>query len=160
MGKTPDFQVPMSTELFIDGQFVAGEGEAERVLNPATGEVIAQVPEASYEQIHKAVLGASRAFDTWSETTPMERSRLLLKVADAIEQRAEQFARLESLNCGKPYARALEDEIPAIVDCFRFFAGAARCMTARRDAWDRGALMVQISLASISAMAAFENGCF
>lgn len=96
MGKTPDFQVPMSTELFIDGQFVAGEGEAERVLNPATGEVIAQVPEASYEQIHKAVLGASRAFDTWSETTPMERSRLLLKVADAIEQRAEQFARLES----------------------------------------------------------------
>ena len=129
MGKTPDFQVPMSTELYIDGQFVAGEGERERVLNPATGDVIAQVPEASYEQIHKAVLGASRAFDSWSETTPMERSRLLLKVADAIEQRAEQFARLESLNCGKPYARALEDEIPAIVDCFRFFAGAARCMT-------------------------------
>jgi len=129
MGKTPDFQVPMSTELFIDGQFVAGEGEPERVLNPATGDVIAHVPEASYEQIHKAVLGASRAFDSWSETTPMERSRLLLKVADAIEQRAEQFARLESLNCGKPYARALEDEIPAIVDCFRFFAGAARCMT-------------------------------
>ena len=92
MGKTPDFQVPMSTELFIDGQFVAGEGEAERVLNPATGEVIAQVPEASYEQIHKAVLGASRAFDTWSETTPMERSRLLLKLADAIEARAEAFA--------------------------------------------------------------------
>ena len=59
----------------------------------------------------------------------MERSRLLLKLADAIEARAEEFARLESLNCGKPYARALGDEIPAVADCFRFFAGAARCMT-------------------------------
>ncbi|WP_342128929.1 gamma-aminobutyraldehyde dehydrogenase [Hydrogenophaga sp. OTU3427] len=128
MGKTPDFQNAIHTELFIDGQFVAGEGEAERVLNPATGEVIARVPEASFEQIHRAVLGANRAFDSWSETTPQERSRLLLKIADAVEANAEAFARLESLNCGKPHARALEDEIPAIADCFRFFAGAARCM--------------------------------
>ena len=59
----------------------------------------------------------------------MERSRLLLKLADAIEARGEQFARLESLNCGKPYARALGDEIPAIADCFRYFAGAARCVS-------------------------------
>ena len=58
----------------------------------------------------------------------MERSRLLLRLADAIEARGEEFARLESLNCGKPYARALGDEIPAIVDCFRYFAGAARCI--------------------------------
>jgi len=128
MGKTPDFQNAIHTELFIDGQFVAGEGEAERVLNPATGEVIASVPEASYEQIHRAVLGANRAFDSWSDTTPGERARLLLKIADAIEANAEAFARLESLNCGKPYLRALEDEIPAIADCFRFFAGAARTM--------------------------------
>ncbi|MFC7411373.1 MULTISPECIES: gamma-aminobutyraldehyde dehydrogenase [Hydrogenophaga] len=128
MGKTPDFQNAIHTELFIDGQFVAGEGEAERVLNPATGEIIASVPEASYEQIHRAVLGANRAFESWSDTTPGERSRLLLKIADAIEAHAEAFARLESLNCGKPYVRALEDEIPAIADCFRFFAGAARTM--------------------------------
>ena len=128
MGKTPDFQNAIHTELFIDGQFVAGEGEAERVLNPTTGEIIASVPEASYEQIHRAVLGANRAFESWSDTTPGERSRLLLKIADAIEAHAEAFARLESLNCGKPYVRALEDEIPAIVDCFRFFAGAARTM--------------------------------
>jgi aminobutyraldehyde dehydrogenase len=128
MGKTPDFQNAIATELFIDGQFVAGEGEAERVLNPATGEVIASVPEASFDQIHRAVLGAHRAFESWSETTPGERARLLLKIADAIEANAEAFARLESLNCGKPYVRALEDEIPAIADCFRFFAGAARTM--------------------------------
>jgi aminobutyraldehyde dehydrogenase len=118
----------LPTQLFIDGAFVTGEGDAERVLNPATGELLVALPEASTEQVHKAVSAAHRAFDAWSETTPMERSRMLLKLADAIEARAEQFARIESLNCGKPYARALGDEIPAIADCFRFFAGAARTL--------------------------------
>lgn len=118
----------LPTQLLIDGAFVTGEGEAERVLNPATGELLAAVPEASTEQVHKAVSAAHRAFDGWRDTTPMERSKLLLKLADAIEARAEDFARLESLNCGKPYARALGDEIPAIVDCYRYFAGAARCV--------------------------------
>jgi aminobutyraldehyde dehydrogenase len=121
-----DLSLP--TQLLIDGAFVTGEGEAERVLNPATGELLAAVPEASPEQLHKAVSAAHRAFDGWRDTTPMERSRLLLKLADAIESRAEDFARLESLNCGKPYARALADELPAIADCFRYFAGAARCV--------------------------------
>jgi aminobutyraldehyde dehydrogenase len=116
------------TQLLIDGAFVPGEGEAERVLNPATGELLAAVPEASAEQLHKAVSAAHRAFESWRDTTPMERSRLLLKLADAIEAKAEDFARLESLNCGKPYARALGDELPAIADCFRYFAGAARCV--------------------------------
>ena len=116
------------TDLLIDGAFVAGEGDPERVLNPATGELLVALPEASVDQVHKAVSAAHRAFDSWSETTPMERSRLLLKLADAIEARAEEFARLESLNCGKPYARALGDEIPAVADCFRYFAGAARCV--------------------------------
>jgi len=121
--------IQFNTELFIDGAFVPGEGEAERILNPSTGELLTSVPEASPEQVHKAVSAAHRAFDAWSETTPADRSRMLLKLADAIEQRAEEFARLESLNCGKPYARALGDEIPAIVDCYRYFAGAARCMS-------------------------------
>jgi aminobutyraldehyde dehydrogenase len=122
-------QMPvLPTELLIDGQFVTGEGEAEIVLNPATGATLVEVREASFEQLNRAVGAAARAFDSWSETTPMERSRMLLKLADAIEEKAEQFARLESLNCGKPYARALGDEIPAIADCFRFFAGAARTM--------------------------------
>ncbi|WP_414652513.1 gamma-aminobutyraldehyde dehydrogenase [Hydrogenophaga sp.] len=128
MGKTPDFASSLHTELFIDGQFVRGEGEAEKVLNPATGELLAEVPEASYEQIHRAVLAANRAFDSWGDSTPQERSRALLKMADAVEAQAEAFARIESLNCGKPYPRALEDEIPAIADCFRYFAGAARNM--------------------------------
>ena len=121
--------IQFNTDLFIDGAFVAGEGEAERILNPSTGELLALVPEASAEQVHKAVSAAHRAFESWSDTTPADRSKMLLKLADAIEQRAEEFARLESLNCGKPYARALGDEIPAIVDCYRYFAGAARCMS-------------------------------
>jgi aminobutyraldehyde dehydrogenase len=120
--------ITLPTDLFIDGAFVKGEGEVEAILNPATGERLVAVHEASIDQVHKAVSAAHRAFDTWSETTPMERSRMLLKLADAIEARAEDFARVESLNCGKPYARALGDEIPAIADCFRYFAGAARCM--------------------------------
>jgi aminobutyraldehyde dehydrogenase len=122
-------ETAFATELLIDGKFVKGEGEAERVLNPATGELLARVPEASLEQINRAAQAAGRAFESWSDTTPMERSRMLLKLADAIEARAVEFARIESLNCGKPHARALGDEIPAIADCFRFFAGAARCMT-------------------------------
>jgi aminobutyraldehyde dehydrogenase len=120
--------VTLPTDLLIDGAFVAGAGEPENVLNPATGALLVALPEASVEQVHKAVSAAHRAFDGWSETTPMERARLLLKLADAIEARAEEFARLESLNCGKPYARALADEIPAVADVFRFFAGAARSL--------------------------------
>jgi len=126
--KSTQQAVALHTELLIDGQFVAGEGEAEKVLNPSTGETLALVPEASFEQINRAVAAARRAFDAWSQTTPAERAAMLLKLADAIEARAEEFARVESLNCGKPYARALGDEIPAIADCFRYFAGAVRCM--------------------------------
>jgi aminobutyraldehyde dehydrogenase len=116
------------TQLLIDGQFVDGEGRPEEILDPASGAVLATVREASGEQVNRAAAAASRAFQTWSETTPAERSALLLKLAAAIESRAEEFARIESQNCGKPYARVLGDEIPATVDCFRFFAGAARCM--------------------------------
>jgi aminobutyraldehyde dehydrogenase len=120
--------IALPTQLVIDNQLVAGEGAAEKILNPSTGDVLCEVREASAEQLGKAVSAAQRAFDTWSQTTPGERSGMLLKIADAIEANAETFARLESLNCGKPYSRALGDEIPAIADCFRFFAGAARTM--------------------------------
>ncbi len=118
----------LSTQLLIDGQFVTGDGPAEPILNPATGELLASVPEASFEQVNRAVNGAQRAFAQWSRTTPAQRSTLLLRLADAIERHAEEFAALESLNCGKPYLAVLNDELPAVVDCFRFFAGAARCL--------------------------------
>jgi aminobutyraldehyde dehydrogenase len=129
MGHPSELRIALPTELVIDAVAVRGEGPAEPVLNPATGDVLCEVPEASPEQLQRAVSAASRAFESWSQTTPAERAGLLLKLADVIESNAEAFARLESLNCGKPYARALGDEIPAIADCFRYFAGAARCMT-------------------------------
>lgn len=123
-----DATMKLSTQLLIDGQFVTGEGQAEPILNPANGEQIAAVPEASFEQVNRAVNGAQRAFAQWSRTTPASRSNLLLRLADLVERHAEEFAALESLNCGKPYLAVLSDELPAVVDCFRFFAGAARCL--------------------------------
>jgi aminobutyraldehyde dehydrogenase len=119
----------MDGKQFIDGQFVAGEGAVENILDPATGEVLAKVPEASQAQIQAAVKAAEKAFPGWSRTPPKDRATALLKLADAIEAKGQELARLESRNCGKPYTLALNDEIPAVADVFRFFAGAARCMT-------------------------------
>ena len=118
----------MQTKLLINGQFVAGEGAKLDVLNPATGDVIGQVAEASEAQVDSAVRAADAAFDGWSQTAPKDRALLLLRLADRIEEHAEELARLESDNCGKPYAAALNDEIPAIADVFRFFAGACRVL--------------------------------
>lgn len=116
----------MDTELLIGGKFEAGTETEEQILNPRTGETIVAIPEASTAQIDAAVDAAETAFVQWSETTPAQRAGYLLKIAAAIEADALGFATLESLNCGKPINAALNDEIPAIVDCFRFFAGAIR----------------------------------
>lgn len=116
------------TSMLIGESFVAGTETPERVLNPKTEEVLHDLPEASLQQVDGAVTAAEEAFKTWAVTTPAERSALLLKLADAIERESEAFAALEALNCGKPRLRVLQDEMPAIVDCFRFFAGAVRAM--------------------------------
>jgi len=119
----------MQKKLLINGRLVAGQGDVEDVLNPATGKVIAKIAEASAGQVDAAVSAATDAFDGWSRTPPKDRAALLLKLADRIEAAGPDFASLESQNCGKPLAAALNDEIPAIADVFRFFAGAARTMT-------------------------------
>src|SRR5579862_420702 len=116
----------MDTLLRVGDRFETGQGEPEPVINPRSGALIAQVPEASHEQVAAAVGAAEKAFEPWSRTTAAERSGMLLKLADCIETEAEAFADLESLNTGKPRHLVLADEIPSIVDCFRFFAGAAR----------------------------------
>jgi len=118
----------MQTKIYINAEFISGEGQDEIILDPATGRTLATVPEASPEQIDRAVAAASAALARWSDTTPADRSGMLLKLADRIEENAAGFARLESQNCGKPYHLALKDEMPAVADCFRFFAGAARCL--------------------------------
>lgn len=116
----------MDTELLIGSRFEAGTEAEEKILNPKTGGEIIALPEASHAQVEAAVDAAEGAFVAWSQTTPAERSAYLLKIADAIEADADAFAALESLNCGKPINAVRNDELPAIVDCWRFFAGAIR----------------------------------
>lgn len=118
----------MQSKLLINGSLVPGEGQSENVLDPATGKPIAQVAEASGAQVEAAVAAAEGAFEAWSRTTPKDRAALLLKLADHIESDAAAFAELESRNTGKPVAAMQNDEIPAITDVFRFFAGAARTL--------------------------------
>ena len=116
----------MDTQLLIGSRFEAGTEADEHILNPRTGGKIVDLPEASHAQVEAAVDAAEKAFATWSQATPGERSNYLLKIADAIEKDADGFAALEALNCGKPINAVKNDEIPAIVDCWRFFAGAVR----------------------------------
>lgn len=118
----------MQHNLLINGELVAGEGEMQPVYNPATGAVLLEIAEASPQQVNAAVEAAERAFVEWGQTTPKHRAECLLTLADTIESHALTLAKLESLNCGKPLHCVLNDEIPAIVDVFRFFAGAARCL--------------------------------
>ena len=118
----------LDTQMLIGSKFVAGSEAAEAIINPKTEETIVALPDASPTQVDAAVQAAAAAFKTWSRTTPAERSGLLLKLADAIEKDAEAFAALEALNCGKPRIRVLQDEMPGVVDCFRYFAGAVRNM--------------------------------
>lgn len=118
----------MDSEMLIGSQFELGTENEELVLNPKTGDVVLHLAEASLGQVDKAVDAAEKAFQSWSRTTPAERSGYLLKIADAVERDAEGFAALEALNCGKPYHAVLNDEIPAVIDCYRYFAGAVRNM--------------------------------
>ena len=118
----------MDTQMLIGSKFETGTEAEEAILNPRTGEAILSLPEAGKAQIDAAVGAAEKAFATWSRTTPAQRSAYLLRIADRIEAEAGEFAKLEALNCGKPISAVLNDEIPAIVDCWRFFAGAVRAM--------------------------------
>lgn len=116
----------MQTKLLIGGKLVEGAGATERILDPARGTVIAELREATREQVNAAVEAAELAFDGWSQTVPKDRAALLLRLASRIEADGAAFAALESENTGKPLSAALNDEIPAIADVLRFFAGAAR----------------------------------
>src|SRR3954468_13940395 len=112
---------------FIDGESVsaAGGGTAD-VINPATGEVMAQAPDSGAEDVERAVAAARAAFDGWANATPGKRSLAILRLADAIEARGDDIAELEARNAGKPLQAVKDDEIGAMVDNLRYFAGAAR----------------------------------
>jgi betaine-aldehyde dehydrogenase len=112
---------------FINGKSVDGaSGETTTLINPATGEAFATAPKSNALDVDNAMKAASDAFVDWRDSTPSERQRALLKIADAIEARADEFVAIESENCGKPIGLTASEEVPPMVDQIRFFAGAAR----------------------------------
>ncbi|SLN65155.1 Gamma-aminobutyraldehyde dehydrogenase [Roseovarius albus] len=119
----------MQTKMLINGEMVEGDGDPIAVLNPATGEEICAIKSATSEQANAAAAAAHEAFETYGLTCPAERSELLTDIANVLEDNVKELAELESLDAGKPWPSALNDETPLTLDTFRFFAGAARTMT-------------------------------
>src|ERR1700730_11468294 len=117
---------------FVNGKFVdASEGRPSDVIDPSTGEVYAQAPVSSRQDVDAAMLAAASAFEGWRDSTPSERSLALLRFADAMEKHADDIVTAETRNTGKPVALTASEEIPPAVDQIRFFAGAARVLEGR-----------------------------
>ncbi|WP_405722541.1 gamma-aminobutyraldehyde dehydrogenase [Streptomyces sp. NBC_01537] len=117
---------------YINGEFRdAADGRTTDVVNPATGEVYATAPLSAAADVDAAMAAAAAAFPAWRDTTPSERQKALLKIADAIEARADELVAVESENTGKPLGLTASEEIPPMVDQIRFFAGAARLLEGR-----------------------------
>ena len=120
---------------FINGEHAGpAEGRHADLVDPTTGEVFASAPVSTAEDVDRAMRAAATAFETWRDTTPSERQKALLKLADAVEEHAEELVALESRNTGKPLALTMSEEIPPAVDQLRFFAGAARVLEGRAAA--------------------------
>jgi len=114
---------------FIDGKYRdAADGRTTTLINPTTAEAFAEAPLSGEADVEAACQAAARGFETWRDATPSERSRALLKIADAMEARGEELIRLECENTGKPYQLTLDEELPPALDQIRFFAGAARML--------------------------------
>jgi betaine-aldehyde dehydrogenase len=123
---------PRVLRNFVAGEYREATSDTRSdVVNPATGEVVASAPVSGQADVDAAYAAAADAFETWRDATPAERQRALLKIADAVEARADEFVRLEGEDTGKPYAVTTSEEIPPMVDQIRFFAGAARVLEGR-----------------------------
>jgi betaine-aldehyde dehydrogenase len=109
----------------------SASGAMMDIVNPSTGEVYASAPRSDEVDVDLACKAAGEAFQTWRWSTPSERQRALLKLADVIEENAEELVAIESENTGKPVSLTLSEEIPPMVDQIRFFAGAARVLEGR-----------------------------
>src|SRR6476646_6691676 len=116
----------------IDGEIqTSASGAMMDIVNPSTGEVYATAPRSDEVDVDLACKAAGEAFEKWRWSTPSERQRALLKLADVIEENAEELVAIESENTGKPIALTMSEEIPPMVDQIRFFAGAARNLEGR-----------------------------
>ncbi|MBI2710729.1 MAG: gamma-aminobutyraldehyde dehydrogenase [Actinobacteria bacterium] len=123
---------PRTLRNHVGGQAVDAAGGATLdLVDPSTGRVFARSPRSGPEDVDAACRAAARAFATWRDTTPSERQRALLRLADAVEAHADELVRLESENTGKPLELTASEEVPPMVDQIRFFAGAARCLEGR-----------------------------
>ncbi len=117
---------------FVGGEYVDAEGGATApIINPSNGEAFAAAPLSSAADVDRALSVAKSAFADWRRTTPSERSLALIRIADAIEERAEEIVRAECENTGKPFQLTMDEEVPPMVDQIRFFAGAARLLEGR-----------------------------
>jgi acyl-CoA reductase-like NAD-dependent aldehyde dehydrogenase len=116
-----------SYKLFIDGKWVDGkEGKTYKEYNPANGEVLATCVDAGKEDVDMAVNAAWKAFETWKDVSPQERAKMLLKIADLIDENAEKLAMIETLDNGKPIRETSTIDVPLSSDHFRYFASAVR----------------------------------
>src|SRR5215831_6809337 len=127
-------EAPVADELqnFVGGQWTdLSFDQRADIIDPSTGEVYATAPVSGKAEVNAAFASAADAAEGWRDATPSERSLALLKIADAIEARANEFVAAESKNTGKPVALTTSEEIPPMVDQIRFFAGAARMLEGR-----------------------------
>jgi len=117
---------------FVNGRYTDPcEGAYSEVIDPSTGAAYAHAPVSTAADVDEALRAAATAFESWRDSTPAERSRAMLRFADAVERRADEFVAAETRNTGKPVALAVTDELPPSVDQLRFFAGAARILEGR-----------------------------
>lgn len=124
------FSVQSSYDLFIDGEWLQStSGESIESINPATGELVTRIPQANADDVDRAVKAAKKAFESWKSSSAIERQSVLLKIADAIEEKQSYFAYLESVETGKPIRETENIDIPLAIDHFRYFAGLTRSHT-------------------------------
>ncbi|HVC25941.1 MAG TPA: gamma-aminobutyraldehyde dehydrogenase [Acidimicrobiales bacterium] len=122
-------------ENFVGGRRVtARSGQVAEIVDPSTGEPYALAPVSGREDVDEAVRAAERAFPDWRDATPSQRSLALLRIADAVEEHADELARIEGRDTGKPFALTLSEEVPPTADQIRFFAAAARMLEGRAAA--------------------------
>ncbi|NLJ31140.1 MAG: aldehyde dehydrogenase [Clostridiales bacterium] len=138
-----DKYVDDSYKLFIDGKWVDGtEGKTFKAYNPANGEYLSTCVDASKEDVDLAVKAAWKAFDSWKNVSPQERSRMLLKIADIIDENTEKLAMVETLDNGKPIRETRNIDIPLSSDHFRYFAGAIRAAEGEAVMIDKNTLSI------------------
>src|SRR4051812_12296036 len=109
----------------------AADGQMMDIVNPSTGEGYASAPNSSAKDGGDAFKTAAKGFESWRWSTPSERQKALLKLADVIEENAQELVEIESENTGKPISLTMSEEIPPMCDQIRFFAGAARVLEGR-----------------------------